>query len=337
MSMSESSWVEVDLDNPAKANQKVADDFEIIEEGFEPEPRPPVEPPATGPTQAATEDEEDSEGEGEGGKTGKRNLTRTQRLKMARDNYREQLEAEKAAREAAEKKIAEYEKTLQQSAVEGYDFFLTTIDNEMKAARHEWDAAFESGDKGKLFEVQQRISALAARKEQAEVERRRLGPTKRESGGEAQPPTPQTTSATDRPAPQQNGGGLNRLAMNWLEENKGWFNKDRVATAAAGAIEQELLADGHDVNDPEFYEELTRRLHAEFPAKFGQTNAAQAPQRQPVVNTRQTTQSPGKTVVRLTAEELRTIERLGISKEKYARQKAAYEKAQQGNNGYVEI
>ncbi len=336
MSGTNDGYVEIDFDSPKTASKGV-DDFEIIVEDqptteveVTEEPRPVAQPAA----KAAPESDEEDDEVGEAAE--RKRLTRTQRLKLARDNFKQQLEEERAKREAAEARARELEEVTQQSAAEGYDFYIATLDDKFKGLRAEFDAAFNEGDKDKLFRVQEAMATLAAQREAAKAERARMGPTKRGSGGEAQQPTPQTTSATDRPEAPKNGGSPpNPLVAAWVQENSSWFNKDRIMTVAAGVIERELIDEGSDPNDPEHYEEVTKRLREAFPHKFEQA----APKtRQPIVNTRPATPAPnGKIQIRLTAEDMRTIQRLGITKEAYARQKARYEQAQINNNGYTEI
>ena len=53
-------------------------------------------------------------------------------------------------------------------------------------------------------------------------------------------------------------------AVEWQQKND-WFQKDRVKTYTAMGIHEDLLSEGYDGNDTEYYEELDKRLQKVYP------------------------------------------------------------------------
>jgi len=153
--MSESGYQTLDLDNPGAT--PIPDDLEIIqeEEVIEQEPESDEAPVQQTPVANKTDDEDEDEGGGEEG--GKRRQTRSQRLKAARDAWQARAtEAEERAK-AAEAKAAKYESDATEGAAVGLDLYIQTIDDRIKAKRADYNAAFDAGDRDKVWEAQQEL------------------------------------------------------------------------------------------------------------------------------------------------------------------------------------
>ena len=127
-------------------------------------------------------------------------------------------------------------------------------------------------------------------------------------------------------------------AADWAAENT-WFNKDRVLTAAALAIDEDVKNEGYNPADDDYYQEINRRLEAEFPQKFGKAQKAEAvspaPQAasqpaQVVAGASHTSTAPSNKKVKLSQEDVRLAEKWGISLEQYAAEKMKVEKAGEG-------
>lgn len=336
--MSDSTFKELDLDNLGSVDlntEPTADDIEIVEAEAPPSPAPA---PAPAPN-AADDSDEDAPLADEGAE--RKRLSRTQRLKLQRDAYAQRiadLEA-RLAQESAEK--AAFKKQNEEAAVAGYDFYLTTLDNSLASLRTEFNAAYDSGDRDKVFEIQQKIAEVVAEKKAVERERR-ARPTKAEppAGQEARPQTPPTTdSGAPTPPARPTAGKPNPLVQDWFERNKTWFNQDPIMTAAARAIDGQLVADGFDPADVDYFEELDKRLAETFPHKFGNSPRAEQPKKVvPVIQNRNGTIASGNKIkVTVTAADREMARQLGVSIEAYARQKARREMAENTSNGYTEI
>ncbi len=341
--MSEGGYQELDLDNPGKApaGADAPNDIEIVHEGLETAETEIVEeaPPAPAPVAKAPADEDDDDDSTVEAPSGERSkkLTRSQRLKAQRDAYAKQLAAAQAELAEAKARAHRFEQDANDGAAIGFDLYLKNIESSMKALRRDFDKAFDDGDREKIFEVQQRMAELAAERQQVERDRRAI-PTK-----PAQPSgsgTPQQTAPTPQ-APQQPARKTpSPAAMEWYERNKTWFNKDVVMTAGARVIDQQMVADGYAPDDPDYFDELDKRLKAEFPTKLGgrAATSSRQPATNPTIQNRSgPTATPGKIRVTITQADRDMANHLGISVEEYAREKARAERAQQTTSQYTEI
>ena len=326
-------YKELDLSNPGKPGTPEAEsEFEIVHEGLEQQETEIVEEPAPAPAAKAPEPEaEDDDDEAPEAPSGeRRKLTRSQRLKAQRDAYARQLADAQTRLAALETRATRAEAEANEGAAIGFDLYIKQLDTSMHALRRDFDAAYDSGDRDKIFEIQQQIASITAAKAQAEKERRTIPTKPTQQSGSA---TPQQTSA--RPAPKRTPSPA---AMEWYERNKTWFNKDPVLTAGARVIDQQMVADGYAPNDPDYFEELDKRLKTEFPSKLGgRTTSARQANNPTIQNRTSPATSPGKIRVTITQSDREMANHLGISVEDYAREKARSERAQQTTSQYTEI
>jgi hypothetical protein len=317
-----SDWSEVNLDDkPAPTTE-----IEIVEEEVL------VGQPAPTPRPAAVE--EDDEADDDAGAVvdePRKKLTRSQRLKLQRDQIGEQLRAEREEKERLRAELASIKTTQEKATADGYDYYIQTLDREGQSLRARFESAFASGETDKIWEIQEALADVKARKVQAEAERARMRPT-RPSGGEAEQPTRQTTtpSQPQNPSPSK----PNPLAVAWVNENRSWLEAHPALQLTARAVDQQLAGEGYDPNDPEYFDELTKRMRQYIPQD------AQAPRRTtaPTIQNRGSPMSTnGKVRVTITAQDRQMAEQMGVSIEAYARQKARREAAEQTSNGYTEI
>jgi hypothetical protein len=330
--MSESGYQELDLDNPGAAKASAEDsDIEIVEES-PPQEAPVAAPePASSSTPAEEPDHEDDDSSQEAPSERKK-LTRSQRLKNQRDLYAEQLRDAQARLAAAEGRARKAEAEANEGASIGFDLYIKQLDTSMQALRRDFDSAYDAGDRDRIFEVQQQIATITAAKAQAEKERRSI-PTQRAAPGQAAPQ--QTRQTQQEPSRRQ----PSPAATEWYERNKDWFGKDAVATSGARVIDQQMVADGFQPTDPDYFEELDKRLQREFPHKFGAKPAAQRPaSNNPTIQNRSApAPAPGKVRVTITQADRDMANHLGITVEQYAREKAKTERAAQTTSQYTEI
>ncbi len=332
--MSESGYQEIDLDNPGKgAAASEASDIEIVEEpAAEPSPEAVPAPAPAAASTPSEDDEPDDESPSESPSSGPRKQTRSQRLKNQRDAYARQLAEAQARLVDAENRARRYEADANEGAAIGFDLYAKQLDTAMHALRRDFDQAFDAGDREKIFDVQQRMAQLTAERSQIERDRRAI-PTKpvQQSGPAAQPQTQQTPPASPRRQPSP-------AAVEWYERNKTWFNKDVVMTAGARVIDNQMVRDGFAPNDPDYFEELDKRLQQEFPHKFGRQAPARQPANNPTIQNRSSPAlAPGKVRVTITQADRDMANHLGISVEQYAREKAKTERAAQTVSQYTEI
>ena len=108
-------------------------------------------------------------------------------------------------------------------------------------------------------------------------------------------------------------------------------------TAGARIIDQQMVADGYAPDDPDYFEELDKRLRTEFPSKLGAKAAPRAATNPTIQNRGAPSPTPGKIRVTITQSDREMANHLGISVEDYAREKARSERAQQTTSQYTEI
>ena len=144
---------------------------------------------------------------------------------------------------------------------------------------------------------------------------------------------------------QQAGYQINNPALaqekahKWAAENE-WFNNDRVMTAAALEIDNQLQDEGFDPTDDDYYQEVDSRMASAFPYKFrkaAEEVADDKPRTKPtstasqvVAGASHTSASPSNKKVKLSQEDVRLAQKWGITLEQYAAEKLKVESAGEG-------
>jgi hypothetical protein len=144
---------------------------------------------------------------------------------------------------------------------------------------------------------------------------------------------------------QQAGYQINNPAVaqekahKWAAENE-WFNNDRVMTAAALEIDNQLQDEGFDPTDDDYYQEVDSRMASAFPYKFrkaAEEVADDKPRTKPtstasqvVAGASHTSASPSNKKVKLSQEDVRLAQKCGITLEQYAAEKLKVESAGEG-------
>lgn len=231
--------------------------------------------------------------------------------------FRAREEAEKARKEAAEVlKSARGQEDNAASAL------LAAAKEKVELAKKRFTEAYDTADKEGLakanadwIDAQLEVKALELRPKSAVEEAPKKVEERREP---AAPNLPQAT-------------------QDWVSRQP-WFGrgegKDIIATNAAIAISDVLLAEGYDVNDSEFYEELEDRLKSELPrsAKLLSGGGTEKP-RSPVGG-QSRTPTTSKNTVRLDSGDQIVARRMGVTEKEFARQRLLAEEA---GEGYVTI
>lgn len=313
MSETEGGYTTIDLDlDPTKV---VVPEIEIVDDD---------EQKAKAPEVVVEEEEEERQEEPtKGGGEEKKGLTRHQRLKASRDKAWEEAEAARAEAAAAKAELERIKAEANSAADVTYDYMLGQLDDRLKSFKDAYNSAIEKGDQEKLYDIQVKIAETVAAKSRMEAGRR----PSQDASGKDTPPSTEATQTPKRP-PQQR---LSAAAREWQEENGAWLNKDKAMTAVAKALAEDLVAEGYEQLDSDYFQELDRRLRAEMPHKFQKKQA-------PTVVSRGQQQAPinGKIVVKLSQEEKALASKMGVDLKEFARQKALMEAAGK-SDGYVEV
>ena len=112
-------------------------------------------------------------------------------------------------------------------------------------------------------------------------------------------------------------------AQDWAAKNE-WFGQDEAMTFAAFGIHKRLVeSEGFDPQSDEYYDELDRNLHKEFPNKFDNGSGVKRPAQNVAGVSRSTgstkTGRSGNKKVRLTPSQVAIAKKLGVPLEEYAK------------------
>jgi len=174
------------------------------------------------------------------------------------------------------------------------------------------EAAIQAQDVEKQVAAQQQLAKLELERERLRASERRLEREKTEPKEEMN-----VDQYLQQQAPQQQQQQQPTAtpeAEDWAENNK-WFNKDRVMTASAMVIHQDLAEEGFDLNSEDYYNEISKRIRKEFPHKF--EGSAKPTQR--VASAVRTNTATGRRTVKLTPSQVAIAKKLGVPLEEYAK------------------
>ena len=330
--MAETEWSTIEAGSPPE-QEKV--EFEIegqeaTEEAAAPEVE--VETQEKVATEAPQEEpiptiEEEQEQETKGIETSgaQKRIRQLVKQKKEREAQIESLLAQQKEMQTKLQQREEEYKSLLNNNVESNERQVT---ERLELARGAYRQAVESGDADNILKAQESLNTaqqdnyrLTEFRQQADS----FEPQKFEEQQEAQ------TNAVTLEA--------QRKAIDWAAANE-WFNKDRVMTAVALEIDNQVQEDGFDPTDDEYYKEVDRRMAEQFPNKFGKATKEVAtetpvPQEtstpaQVVAGASHTPAPSSSKKVKLSQEDVRLAEKWGISLEQYAAEKLKVEKAGEG-------
>jgi hypothetical protein len=248
---------------------------------------------------------------------------KTRLKQMKKVWHDERREKERALREHQEalamaQKLLEENKKLKGTVNERetalVSSFKETAARNLEIAKREYREAHEEGDSDKIVEAQAKLTAAQIRAEQAE----RFKPTPLQV--EETPVNIQQQTQVPRP---------DQKAAAWQERNQ-WFGQDRVMTALALGLHEDLVA----VHGPayattdEYYQRIDTTIRAKFPEKFGGEVKTTDGGGKPVQRTETkaatvvapASRSTAPKKVRLTQSQMNTIKRLQITPEQYVKE-----------------
>lgn len=330
--MAETEWSTIEAGSPPE-QEKVEFEIEgqeVTEEAAAPEVE--VETQEKVETEAPQEEpiptiEEEQEQETKGIETSgaQKRIRQLVKQKKEREAQIESLLAQQKEMQTKLQQREEEYKSLLNNNVESNERQVT---ERLELARSAYRQAVESGDADNILKAQESLNTaqqdnyrLTEFRQQADS----FEPQKFEEQQEAQ------TNAVTLEA--------QRKAIDWAAANE-WFNKDRVMTAVALEIDNQVQEDGFDPTDDEYYKEVDRRMAEQFPNKFGKATKEVAtetpvPQEtstpaQVVAGASHTPAPSSSKKVKLSQEDVRLAEKWGISLEQYAAEKLKVEKAGEG-------
>ena len=216
------------------------------------------------------------------------------------EKVRKRIQKEVAKRAEAEQRIAELEDRLSSMERKTIDIASKSLTNQYSSISQKLKQAIEEGnteEQIKLYESMADISSQMNKTQEYASELPKKSETKK-----TVPP----------------------LAADWVKENSQWFNKPgyRKETAMAYGIDAELTEEGWDASDPEYYDEMNKRLKASNLPYFSKSEDSASQTDKNVVQKANRVQSPVAGVsrkkgidsnrVKLTSEDLDTARKFGI-------------------------
>jgi hypothetical protein len=224
----------------------------------------------------------------------------------------------------------ELQQTLKEKSTEVYQMNELSLNasekqltDKISLARSVYLEAFDEGDKEKVLKAQEALNEAQADLKAVTSAKNRF--QKQPKPEEVKIPNEVVTES--RPDP---------MAEEWASNNT-WFGKDNRMTAVALAIDTELKNEGFSPSDPEFYDEINKRMQESFPQKFGedqkrvQENTSSPAQ---VVSGSSRSSPSSRSKVKLSQEDLRLAQKWNIPLETYAAEKL---KVMQADGEYTDI
>jgi hypothetical protein len=238
-----------------------------------------------------------------------------QMKKVWHDERREKEAAHREREEAIAyaKKIAEENKKMRQMITSGEKEYVETIQSSanmsLEMAKKGYKEAYESGDVDQMMEAQQKLQEANLRLLRANS----FKPTALQEEKFEVQTQPEQIQSVPRP---------DERAENWQKQNR-WFGANKVMTAMALGLHEELKDTGVPVGSDEYYETLNKTMRRRFPEQFEETQEeevpkapAARPKQRSVVAPAMRTTSPTK--VRLSQTQVNLAKKFNITPEQYA-------------------
>jgi hypothetical protein len=194
--------------------------------------------------------------------------------------------------------------------------FANRITTETEAAKEQLRQATQNDEVDKQVEAQQKLARLAVEAQNL----KNLNEQRKMQADKTPAPTTlnqvfENNVANETPAPPD------PKAEAWAAKND-WFGKDAAMTMTSFVHHRQLTEEeGFDGTEDEYYDEIDKRMRAEFPHKFG--DAVPQEETRPAQTVASATRSPkrgrGKNTVRLTPSQVAIAKKLGVPLEEYAR------------------
>lgn len=221
------------------------------------------------------------------------------RLREEAINYAKQIQAEN---ERLRQSLQKNEGSLVEQAK-------ARVESELDRAKAAYRTAYEAGDSDGVLEAQSKLTQL--QNDLYRLQNYRPAPQPQ--------PAPQVQPAP-QPAPQPQ---LTAQQRTWLANND-WYGKDRVMTAFALGVHEDLVHNGVAPDSEKYYTEIDRQVRSRFADKFSDAEDQEevAPRQKKASNVVAPAARSAKTPrkVKLTSTQAAIAKRLGLTNEQYAAQ-----------------
>jgi len=216
------------------------------------------------------------------------------------EKVRKRIQKEVAKRAEAEQRIAELEDRLSSMERKTIDIASKSLSNQYSSVSQKLKQAIDEGNTEEQIKLYESMADI------------------RSQMNKTQEYASEMPKKTDPKKP------IPPLASDWVKENSNWFNKPgyRKETAMAYGIDAELTEEGWDASDPEYYDEMNKRLKSSNLPYFSKSEDSASQNDKNVVQKANRVQSPVAGVsrkkgidsnrVKLTSDDLDTARKFGI-------------------------
>jgi hypothetical protein len=216
------------------------------------------------------------------------------------EKVRKRIQKEVAKRAEAEQRIAELEDRLVTMERKTIDIASKSLTNQYSSISQKLKQAIEEGNTEEQIKLYESMADIRSQMNKTQE------------------------YASELPKKSETKKTVPPLAADWVKENSQWFNKPgyRKETAMAYGIDAELTEEGWDASDPEYYDEMTRRLKSSNLPHFSKSEETSSQTDKNVVQKANRVQSPVAGVsrkkgidsnrVKLTSDDLDTARKFGI-------------------------
>ena len=216
------------------------------------------------------------------------------------EKVRKRIQKEVAKRAEAEQRIAELEDRLSSMERKTIDIASKSLTNQYSSISQKLKQAIEEGNTEEQIKLYESMADIRSQMNKTQE------------------------YASELPKKSETKKTVPPLASDWVKENSQWFNKPgyRKETAMAYGIDAELTEEGWDASDPEYYDEMNKRLKSSNLPYFNKSEDSASQNDKNVVQKANRVQSPVAGVsrkkgidsnrVKLTSEDLDTAKKFGI-------------------------
>jgi len=244
------------------------------------------------------------------------------RISKLTEKYREAERQGNEATTIAQKLLEENQqlKNRMQKLDSGYlTEYGARIESQIGAARKAYKEAYESGDTDAMIEAQEALARATGEKDRYDIAKRRADEQRPERVAPAEQPQYAQQQQPQYAQQPQQAPQADPKAQGWAEKNE-WFGQDEVMTYAAFGVHRKLVEEeGFDPQSDEYYNEIDRRMRAEFPHKFAAQKSSKKNQVASAGSSASRTTKQGRRSVKLSPSQIAIAKKLNVPLEEYAK------------------
>jgi len=256
----------------------------------------------------------------------------SERVKQRMAQLKKVWHDERRAKEAADRErqeairyaqqITDENKKLKTTLESGESTYIETLKNalesELALAKESYRKAYDTGETESIIDAQQKMNDAQFRLSQA----KQYEPRFKSALQEPENPVYIQQNQTQIQKPDDK-------ALAWQDKNE-WFGKDRLMTALALGLHEELRTEGVVVGSDEYYRRVDNTMQKRFPEYFGDATLDEekpAERTKPSTVVAPATRSTAPKKVRLTKTQVALAKKFGLTPEQYARETLKLENA----------